>query len=150
MPTRLLCSVCSLRISGCVPRDRGVSSIKLKDHRDIVAYWFGRLNFDEVGFVRIVDSGKLDIGSVTRNDALDQSQAATIGRCPTRNRFPTGPVGANRTSLICSQRQCGGAVDKFAAVRIFDERPATDISEQKVITVACFVDGRQVGGDSRS
>ena len=52
LPTRLLCSVCGLRISGCVPRDRGVSSAKLKDHRDIFACWFGRLNFDEAGFVR--------------------------------------------------------------------------------------------------
>ena len=136
--------------SGCVPRDRGVSSTKLKDHRDIVACWFGRLNFDEAGFVSIVDSGKIYIGVVTRDDVLDQGQAATIGRYPTRNRFPTGPVGANRTSLICSQRQCGGTVDKLAAVRIFDERPATDISEQNVITVVCFVDGRQVSGERRS
>ena len=150
LPTRLLCSVCGLRISGCVRRDRGVSSTKLKDHRDIVACWFSRLNFDEVGFVRIVDSGKLDIGVVTRNEALNQVQAATIGRYPTRNRFPTGPVGANPTPLICSQRQCGGTIDKFAAVRVYGERPATDISEQNLITVACFVDGRQVSGDSRS
>ena len=150
LPTRLLCSVFGLRISGCAPRDRGVSSTKLKDHRDIVACWFGRLNFDEAGFVSIVDSGKIYIGVVTRDDVLDQGQAATIGRYPTRNRFPTGPVGANRTSLICSQRQCGGTVDKLAAVRIFDERPATDISEQNVITVVCFVDGRQVSGERRS
>ncbi len=94
LPTRLLCSVCGLRISGCVPRDRGVSSIKLKDHRDIVACWFGRFNFDEAGFVRIIDSGKIYIGVFTRNDVLDQGQAATIGRYPTRNCFPTGPVGA--------------------------------------------------------
>ena len=80
LPTRLLCSVFGLRISGCAPRDRGVSSTKLKDHRDIVACWFGRLNFDEAGFVRIVDSGKIYIGIVTRNDVLDQSQAGTIGR----------------------------------------------------------------------
>ena len=150
LPTRLLCSVCGLRISGCLPRDRGVSSTKLKDHRDIVACWFGRLNFDEAGFVRFVDSGKIEIGVFTSNDVLDQGQAATIGRYPTRNRFPTGPVGAKQTSLICSQRQCGGTVDKFAAVRIFDDRPATDISEQNVITVVCFVDGRQVSGESRS
>ena len=102
LPTRLLCSVCGLRISGYVPLDRGVSSTKLKDHRDIVGCWFGRLNFDEVGFVRIVDSGKLDIGSVTRNDALDQSQAATIGRYQTRNRSPSGSFEANPTPLICS------------------------------------------------
>ena len=150
LPTRLLCSVCGLRISGCAPRDRGVSSTKLKDHRDIVACWFGRLNFDEAEFVRIVDSGKIYIGIVTRNDVLDQSQAGTIGRYPTRNRFPTGPVGANRTSLICSQRQFGGTVDKFAAVRMFNERPSTDISEQNVIIVVCFVDGWQMSGESRS
>ena len=100
--------------------------------------------------MRIVDSGKLDIGVFTRNDELDQGQVATTGRCPTRNCFPTGPIGANPTPLIFSQRECGGTVEKFAAVRVYGERTATDISEQNVITVACFVDGRQVSGDSRS
>ena len=82
LPTRLLCSVCGLRISGCAPLDRGVSNTKLKDHQDIVTRWFGRLNYEVGGFVRIDDSGKLDIGVSTRNDVLDQGQAATTGRCP--------------------------------------------------------------------
>ena len=96
LPTRLLCSVCGLRISGCVPRDRGVSSTKLKDHRDIVACWFGRLNFDEAGFVRIVDSGKIDIGVFTRNNVLDRVKPPLLAGTQREIAFQPVPLERNK------------------------------------------------------